>query len=106
MGGGTKAGAEGATVGNRGVGKMKEAVAGSEAEGLYGLLRRVTSCSHPHPSQPPLKSLVLPPAPPSPNHLLRSPQDLKSLILQIRLQASPAAPPAPEEAIPAHMQPL
>ena len=38
-----------------GWGKMKEAVAGSEAEGLYGLLRRVTLCSHPHPSQPPLK---------------------------------------------------
>ena len=34
---------------------MKEAVAGSEVEGLYGLLRGVTSHSHPLPSQPPLK---------------------------------------------------
>ena len=51
-----------------GWGKMKEAVAGSEAEGLYGLWRGVTSHSHPLPSQPPLKNFVLPPAPPSPNH--------------------------------------
>ena len=34
---------------------MREAVAGSEAEGLYGLLRRATSYSHPVPSQPPVK---------------------------------------------------
>ena len=38
-----------------GRGKMKEAVAGSEVEGLYGLLRGVTLHSHPLPSQPPLK---------------------------------------------------
>ena len=38
-----------------GWGKMKEAVAGSEAEGLYGLLRGVTSHSHPLPSQSTLK---------------------------------------------------
>ena len=72
-----------------GWGKMREAVAGSEAEGLYGLLRRVTLCIHPHPSQPPLKNLILLPAPPSPNHPLSSPQDLKSLSLQIRLQVLP-----------------
>ena len=38
-----------------GWGKMKEAVAGSEAEGLYELLRGVTLHSHPLPSQTPLK---------------------------------------------------
>ena len=38
-----------------GWGKIREAVAGSEAEGLYGLLRGVTSHSHPLPSQPPSK---------------------------------------------------
>ena len=39
-----------------GWGKMKEAVAWSEVEGLYGLLREVTLHSHPLPSQPPLKT--------------------------------------------------
>ena len=34
---------------------MREAVVGSEAEGLYGLLRGVTSHSHLLPSQPPSK---------------------------------------------------
>ena len=38
-----------------GWGKMREVVAGSEAEGLYGLLRGVTSHSHPVPSQPSIK---------------------------------------------------
>ena len=35
--------------------KMREVVAGSEVEGLYGLLKGVASYSHPVPSQPPIK---------------------------------------------------
>ena len=37
--GGTETRREGTTAGDRWVGKMREAVAGSEAEGLYGFLR-------------------------------------------------------------------
>ena len=44
QGGGTKTGAVGAQqLKTEGWGMMKEAVVGSEVEGLYGLLRRVTS---------------------------------------------------------------
>ena len=51
-----KAGRESTAVRNRGGGeKMREAVAGSETEGLDELLRGVTSHSHPLPSQPPSK---------------------------------------------------
>ena len=41
---------------------MREAVAGSEVEGIYGLLRGVTSCSHLLLSQPPLKRSHLTPS--------------------------------------------
>ena len=37
----------------------------------------------PHPNLP-LRSLILPPVPPSPSHLFKSPQDLKPQILQVR----------------------
>ena len=90
MGGGAKAGAEGATVGNREVGKN---------EGCCGRVRGRRSLWAPEGSYiilPPCpistsfkKALFCPPAPPSPNHPLRSPQDLKFLILQIRLQGLP-----------------
>ena len=91
-----------------GWGKMKEAMAGSEAEGLYGPLRGVTSCSHPHPSQPPLKkpsfthstTIFQPPLQESTGPEVSDPAD------QATGPTSPAAPSAPEEAIPTHMQPL
>ena len=55
MGGGKRLEERAQQLETKGWGKMKEAVAGSEAEGLYGLLRGVTLHSHPLPSQPPLK---------------------------------------------------
>ena len=68
---------------------MREVVAGSEAEGLYGLLKGVALYPHPASSQPPIKKPCLPPVPPSPSHPFKSPQDLKSQILQVR----PLCPP-------------
>ena len=61
--------------------QMREAVAGSEAEGLYGLLKGVASYLCPTSSHPPIKKSCLPPVPPSPSHPFKSPQDLKSQIL-------------------------
>ena len=91
-----------------GWGKMKEAVAGSEAEGLYGLLRGVTSHSHPLPSQPNLKKPCF-----APNTTISQPPPQESIGPEVSDPtgqaigpASPAAPTALEEAIPAHMQPL
>ena len=69
--------------------KLGEAMAGSEVEGFYGFLRElllIPSLSH---LNLPPKSLTLPPMPPFPNHPLRIPRDLKSLILQTRLQDLP-----------------
>ena len=89
---------------------MREAVTGSEvrrflwaSEGSY-----ITLPPSAYPNILP-KSLTMPPMPPpSLNHPIGSPQDLKFPILQIRQSepASPAALSALEEAIPAHMQPL
>ena len=88
MGGGTKAGAEGATVGKRGVGKDGGCGRVRGGRSLWALevshimlqsLPISTSFKKPH----------FAPTPPSPNHPIRSPQDLKSLILQIRLQGLP-----------------
>ena len=87
---------------------MREAVAGSEAEGLYGLLRGVTSHSHPLPSQPPSKkphhapstTISQPPPKESTGPKVSDPAG------QATGPASPAALSALEEAIPAHMQPL
>ena len=78
--------------------KMKEAVAGSEVEGHYGLLRGVTSCSHPHPFQPPLKKPCFAPSttisqPPPQEYTgpeVSDPAD------QVTGPASPAASSAPE----------
>ena len=47
-----------------GWGKLREAIMGSEAEGFYGLLRGVTLCSHPLPSQPPPSRTCLSPSSP------------------------------------------
>ena len=84
---------------------MREAVVGSEAEGIYGLLRGVTSCSCLILSLPPLKrsrltpssSISQPPSQESTGPEASDPAD------QATVSASPAATPAPEGDIPAHM---
>ena len=88
--------------------KLGEAVAGSEVEGFYGFLRGVATHSLPLPSQPPPKK----PCPaPSATTSQPTPQDPKGP--EVSDPADQAAGPsflaepiAPEEAIPAHMQPL
>ena len=87
---------------------MTEAVAGSEVEGLYGLLKGVTSYPHPTPSHPPLKKPHL-----SPSSTITQPPLLESTrpkasnpVGQAIESTSVAATPAPEEDLPAHMQPL
>ena len=88
--------------------QMREAVAGSEAEGLYGLLKGVTSYPHPAPSHPPLKKPCL-----SPSSTITQPPLLESTGPKVSNPAGqaiecapPAATPAPEEDLPVHMQPL
>ena len=91
-----------------GWGKMREVVAGSEAEGLHGLLRVVTLHSHPVPSQPPIKkphfaaSITI--SQPPPQESTRP--NVSEPVGQAARPASSAAPPAPEEAILTHIQPL
>ena len=88
--------------------KLGEAVAGSEVEGFYGFLRGVTTHSLPLlPQLPPKK----PHPAPSTTISQPTPQDPKGPEVsdpagQATGPSLPAAPIAPEEAIPAHMQPL
>ena len=87
---------------------MREAVVVSEAEGIYGLLRGVTSCSCLLLSQPPLPRSHLTPSssvfqPPSQESTGPEASDPAG---QATVSASPAATPAPQGDIPAHMQPL
>ena len=88
--------------------QMREVVAGSEAEGLYGLLKGVASYPHPASSQPPIKKPRLAPS----ATITQSPLQESTVpeasdpVGQATVSASPAATPAPEEDIPAHMQPL
>ena len=91
-----------------GWGKFREAVVGSEAGGLYGLLRGVTSCFHLLSSQPPLKqshlvpsSTVSQPSPQEPTG-----PEASDPTGQAMVSASSAATPALEGDIPVHMQPL
>ena len=88
--------------------QMREAVAGSEAEGLYGLLKGVTSYPCPAPSHPPLKKPHL-----SPSSTITQPPLLESTgpevsnpVGQAIESTPPAATPAPEEDLMVHMQPL
>ena len=87
---------------------MREVVAGSEVEGIYGLLRGVTLCSHLLLSQPPLKRSCLTHS--SSISQLPSQEstgpEASDPAGQAMVSASPAATPAPEGDIPAHMQPL
>ena len=91
-----------------GWGKFREAVVGSEVEGLYRLLRGVTSWSHLFSSQPPLKQYCLVPSStvsqPSPQEPT-GPETLDPAG-QAMVSASSAATPATEGDILAHMQPL
>ena len=89
-------------------GNMREAVAGSDAEGIYGLLRGVTLCSHLLLSQPPLKRSCLTPSSPvsQPPSQESTGPEASDPTVQAMVSASPAATPAPEGDIPAHMQPL
>ena len=91
-----------------GWGKLREAIMGSEAEGFYGLLRGVTLCSHPLPSQPPLSCACLSPSSPAPQ---QSPQEsagpeVSGPVGPATVSASVTATPAPESDIPVDMQPL
>ena len=91
-----------------GWGKFREAVVGSEVEGLYGLLRGVTSCCCPLLSQPLVKRSHLMPSSPgsqSPTPESTAPDD-PDPAGQAMVSASSAATSAPEGDIPAHMQPL
>ena len=98
----------GTTVGDGGVGKFREAVVGSEAEGFYGLLRGVTLCSHLLLSQLPLPWPHLSPSSPFSQ---QPPQESTGLevsdpVGQATVSTSSAATPAPEGDILAHMQPF
>ena len=91
-----------------GWGKLREAVMGSEAEGFYGLLRRVTLPSHPLPSQPPPSHTHLSPSPPASQ---QTPQE--STGPEVSGPEGPAIVPIPVDAtpatggdIPVDMQPL
>ena len=90
-----------------GWGKMREAVAGSEVEGFYGLLRGVTSHSHLLPSPPPSKK---PWHAPSATISKSSPWEstgpkVSNPADQAMGPASPVALSALEEAIPAQCNP-
>ena len=87
---------------------MREAVAGSEAEGLYGLLKGVESYSCPVLSQPPIKKPHLGPSATIPQPPLQESTgpEASDPAGQATVSTSPAATPAPEEDIPAHIQPL
>ena len=87
-----------------GWGNMREAVAGSEAEGICGLLRGVTSCSHLLLSQPPPKRSCLTPS--SSISQLPSQESTGPEASDPAGQAMVSATPAPEGDILAHMQPL
>ena len=103
-----KAGRRSTAARDRGVGKFREAVVGSEVEGFYGLLRGVTLCSHLLLSQPPLQRSHLVPSssisqlPPQES----TGPEASDPAGQATVSAPPAATPAPEGDIPAHMQPL
>ena len=84
--------------------KMEVAVAGSEAEGFYGLLRRAMLHSSISPAPPPHKKVCHTPsatishAPPQES----TGPDASEPADHAMKAVSPAAPPASEEAIPTH----
>ena len=84
---------------------MRGALAGLEADGFYGLLRGVTLHSCPLPSQPPLKRSCLTPSSTATQPPLQEStgSEASDAAGQATVSTSPAATPAPEEDIPAHM---
>ena len=91
-----------------GLAKMEAAVAGSEAEGFYGLLRGVISHSSlPTSSPPPKKACCAPSVTVSHLHPQESTGPEAFAPAEQALEsASLNVPPVLEEEIPAHMQPL
>ena len=91
-----------------GLGKMEAAVAGSEAGGFYGLLRDAMLHSPVCPAPPPHKKICHTPSAiiPHPSPQESTGPDVSDPADQAIKFASPAAPPASEEAIPTNMQPL
>ena len=90
-----------------GLEKMEVVVAGSEVEGFYGLLRGAMLHSSISSAPPPDKKVCHTPS--AISHL--PPQestgpDVSEPADQVMKAVSPAAPPASEEAISTHMQPL
>ena len=87
---------------------MREAVAGSEAENLYELLKEVTSYPCPASSHPPTKKPHLSPS----ATITQSPlqestgPEVSDPAGQTTMSSPSAASPAPEVDILAHMQPL
>ena len=88
--------------------QMREVVAGSEAEGLYGLLKGVASYPHCASSHPPMKKPHLSPSSTITQSPLLEPTGPQVLdpAGQATVSSPAAATSAPEEDIPAHMQPL
>ena len=92
----------------KGLAKMEAAVADSEAKGFYGLLRGAISHSS-LPTFPPPPKKACPAPSTTVSHL--PPQEstepeASAPADQVLESASLAVPPASEEEIPAHMQPL
>ena len=88
--------------------QMREAMAGSEVEGLYGLLKGVTSYPHPTSSHPSITKPHLSPSAiitQSPLQESTGPE-VSDPVGQATVSASSAVFPAPEVDILAHMQPL
>ena len=84
---------------------MREAVAGSEAEGICGLLKGLASYPCPASSHPPIKKPHLSPSATitqSPLHESTGPE-VSDPADQATGSTSSAATPAPEVDIPAHM---
>ena len=88
--------------------QMREAVTGSEAENLYGLLKGVASYPHPASSQPPTKKPHFSPSATITQSALQESTgpEVSDPAGQATVSASSAVSPAPEVDILAHMQPL
>ena len=91
-----------------GLEKMEAAVAGSEVEGFYGLLRGAMSCSSISSAPPPPRKSATHHLPPSPIHPPQESQEPKasSPAEWAPESSSVTVPPVLEGGIPANMQPL
>ena len=89
-------------------GKLREAVTGSKVEGLYGLLRGVTSSFSPLPSKPLPSRLHISPIPSVHSQPPQEPTqpETSDPVGPATIPAPVAATPATGDDIPADMQPL